>query len=84
VGIDKYDAPVSKAVFDSSSPANSDTQSIKVAAIESFFRGSLFSILKEACDYGYTGCISSVDEPTHRDYNDIRKLKISWNLRIDK
>jgi hypothetical protein len=58
VGIDEYDAPANNAAFDGSGPATLETRSIKVAAIESFFKGSLFSILKEACGDGYSGCIS--------------------------
>jgi hypothetical protein len=58
VGIDEYDAPANNAAFDGSGPAILETRSIKVATIESFFKESVFSILKETCGDGHSGCIS--------------------------
>ena len=54
VGIDEYDAPANNTVFDGSGPENQSLRSNKVVAIETLFKGVLFSGLKQH----YGSCIS--------------------------
>ena len=47
VGIDEYDAPANNTAFADTDPENARQRSIEVADIELFFKGALFSLLKE-------------------------------------
>ena len=47
IGVDEYDAPANNTVFDGSGPENQSQRSNKVVAIETLFKGVLFSVLKE-------------------------------------
>jgi hypothetical protein len=56
VGVDEYDAPA-RVAFDGSGTGNEQARLIKAAEIESFFKKSLFSILRTGCSDGPFGCI---------------------------
>ncbi|KAA8910762.1 hypothetical protein FN846DRAFT_888157 [Sphaerosporella brunnea] len=95
VGVDEYDAPANNAAFDGTGLEYAPRRSMKVAAIESFFKAALFFAFErgqwrrrqrrvhlEILPHWRAACISGWNESSRRDSNDIRVLAKNY-LALD-